>query len=48
MTRFHSGATKYLATSNGWQFRDRFALSQTTRLRMLDLAVHGGQHLTQA
>jgi transposase-like protein len=47
MARFHGVATKYLPNYLGWRrFLERFASSLAPPL-VLDLAVTGGQHLTQ-
>jgi len=47
MARFHGVATKYLPNYLGWRrFLERFASSLAPPL-VLDLAINGGQHLTQ-
>lgn len=47
MARFHGVATKYLPNYLGWRrFLDRFATALAPPL-VLDLAITGGQHLTQ-
>jgi hypothetical protein len=47
MARFHGVATKYLPNYLGWRrFLERFASSLAPSL-VLDLAITGGQHLTQ-
>jgi hypothetical protein len=47
MARFHGVATKYLPNYLGWRrFLERFGSSLAPPL-VLDLAITGGQHLTQ-
>jgi hypothetical protein len=47
MARFHGVATKYLPSYLGWRrFLERFASSLAPSL-VLDLAITGGQRLTQ-
>ena len=47
MVRFHGVATHYLPNSPGWwRFLARFGSSLAPPL-VLDLAITGGQHLTQ-